>query len=233
MKLSFVIPCLNEASTLPCVISEAREMAGKLYERTEYEIIVADNGSSDGSIDAAEENGARVVAVAQKGYGAALRAGLSAANGEVIIMADADGSYDFREADKMVKMIEENGYGMIIGDRFRGRIEKGAMPWAHRYIGVPILSALGRIRYNTDVRDFHCGLRAISKSAWSAISQECDAGGMEFATEMIGKAAQNRINIGQIPITLRRDLRPRGQKPHLRTIPDGLRHLKEIFYDTK
>lgn len=230
MKLTIVIPCLNEASTLPRVISEAHEMASKLYDRTEYEIIVADNGSRDGSRETAEKNGARVEDVAHKGYGAALRGGLSAAEGEVIVMADADGSYDFREADEMVKMIEEKGYGMVIGDRFGGRIEKGAMPWTHRYIGVPILSALGRIRYNTEIKDFHCGLRAISKSVWSAISQECDADGMEFATEMIGKAVKKNTVIGQVPITLRRDFRPEGQKPHLRTIPDGWRHIKEIFF---
>jgi hypothetical protein len=186
-----------------------------------YEIIVADNGSRDGSQTLAERAGARVVPVPQRGYGAALQGGIAAAGGKYVVMADADGSYDFGEVPRFVAKLEE-GYDLVMGNRFAGGIEPGAMPWHHRYIGNPVLSGIGRLLFRPACRDFHCGLRAFVREKIIALGLESP--GMEFATEMVIRAAQKKLRITEIPIVLHPDGRDRP--PHLKSFRDGWRHLR-------
>ncbi|MBS0662177.1 MAG: glycosyltransferase family 2 protein [Verrucomicrobia bacterium] len=218
-ELTLLIPCLNEARTLPGVLAEARAALAALG--VAGEIVVADNGSTDGSVALAAAAGARVVAVATRGYGHALGAGLAQARGRCVIMADADGSYDFREAGRLLDRIRE-GCEVVIGNRFSGGIQPGAMPWKNRYLGNPLLSALGRRLFGLSVRDFHCGLRGGTREA--LLRLELHTGGMEFASEMPIKAALLGLRIGEVPVTLRRDGRDRP--PHLRPWRDGWRHLR-------
>ncbi len=222
LELSFVLPCLNEAETLEGCIRAAR----KCLEEHGYrgEIIVADNGSDDGSQEIAERCGARVIHVAERGYGAALMSGFQAARGEIVVMGDADLSYDFEEAHRFVEKMRE-GYDLVMGSRFKGEIQPGAMPPLHRWLGNPVLSALGRWLFRTSVSDFHCGIRALRRSAYDRLHLRTT--GMEFASEMVVKASVLGLRISEVPATLRPD--GRSRPPHLRTWRDGWRHLRFLL----
>lgn len=222
IELSIVMPCLNEAETLAVCIEKA--LNGIKSAGIPGEVIVADNGSTDGSIEIAAKHGARVVHVAAKGYGNALRGGIEAAKGRWIMMGDADDSYDFGEAARFVERLRE-GNDLVMGCRLPaggGTIKPGAMPWKNRWIGNPSLSFLGRLFFKTPVRDFHCGLRAFSKDAYNRM--ELKTTGMEFASEMVMKASLRSMRISEAPITLHPD--GRSRPPHLRPWRDGWRHLR-------
>ena len=216
------MPCLNEAETLALCIRRAKtglERCGLAGE-----IIIADNGSTDGSVEIAQRHGARVVAVAEKGYGSALRGGIAAAQGRWIIMGDADDSYDFSEIGAFVEKLRA-GKELVLGCRLPvggGVIMPGAMPWKNRWIGNPALSFIGRLLFRTPLHDFHCGLRAFSKAAFDELDLQTT--GMEFASEMVLKATLRKIPVAEVPITLRPDGRSRA--PHLRPWRDGWRHLR-------
>lgn len=188
------------------------------------EIIVADNGSTDGSREIARRSGARVVEVADKGYGSALMGGFDAARGRFLVMGDADGSYDFGEAMALVEKLRE-GHDLVMGSRFRGRILPGAMPWKHRWIGNPVLSAVGRVLFRAPVSDFHCGLRALTRDAYRRMALRTS--GMEFASEIVVKAVVNDMRVAEVPITLHPD--GRSRPPHLRSWRDGWRHLSFLL----
>jgi len=222
VTLSILMPCLNEARTLPACIAKARAYLAR--QNFAGEIVIADNGSSDGSREIAQSMGARVVCVAQRGYGNALRAGIAAARGKFVIMGDSDDSYDFSSLDPFVDRLAA-GYDLVIGNRFEGGVESGAMPLLHRYFGNPVLSALGRLLYRSSITDFHCGLRAFRRSAMLQVDPSCP--GMEFATEMIVKSTIHGLRITQVPTTLARD--GRGRPPHLHTWQDGWRSLRFLF----
>jgi glycosyltransferase involved in cell wall biosynthesis len=185
------------------------------------EIIVADNGSTDGSPNIAADLGARVVPVASRGYGNALLGGFQAARGEFIIMGDADDSYDFRHLDPLIEKLRA-GYDFVIGNRFKGEIKTGAMPLLNRYLGNPVLSVIGRILFRSPVGDFHCGLRGFAKAA--ILRLDLQTSGMEFASEMVVKATLHRLKIIEVPISLYPD--GRSGRPHLRRWQDGWRHLR-------
>ena len=221
-EFTILMPCLNEAKSLAFCIEEAR--AGIRRLSLDAEILIADNGSEDGSPDIARQCGVRVITAAEKGYGAALRAGIRAAHGRYILMGDADGSYDFSRPDLFVEALRR-GDALVVGNRFRGGIAPGAMPLSHR-LGVPFLSFLGRLRFGAPVGDFHCGIRAFERE--KALSLPLCCGGMEFATEMIAAFARSGAKVTEVPAQLRRDRR--GGKSHLRTIPDGCRHLYYILF---
>lgn len=218
-EISVVIPCLNEAETLAQVIRKAQ--AGFSRLGLTGEIIVADNGSNDGSQDIAVREGARVVPVPQRGYGAALHGGIAAATAEFVVMGDADDSYDLGAIDEFLVRLRA-GADLVMGNRFAGQIMPGAMPWLHQWLGNPVLSWLGRTLFNSDVGDFHCGLRAFRKSAWERV--QLQTSGMEYASEMVIKAALFGLRIEEVPITLYKD--GRSRPPHLRTWRDGWRHLR-------
>ncbi len=221
MEFTVLMPCLNEANSLAFCIKEAKNfMESRGFSA---EILIADNGSIDGSPEIAEKNGARVVHVKEKGYGAALIGGIQAAEGKYIIMGDADGSYNFSGLDPFIEALR-CGYALVVGNRFQGGIEKGAMPWLH-YLGVPALSLLARWRFRSPVKDFHCGLRAFDRKKAIALGLHCK--GMEFATEMIASFCKSGEKICEVPTILRKDLR--GHKSHIRTFRDGFRHLKFIL----
>lgn len=217
--LSFVIPCLNEAPTLALVIAECHK-GGSLISGG-YEIIVADNGSSDGSQQIALEHGARLVNVKTRGYGAALSAGIAKAKGKYVLMGDADSTYNFCEAPAFVHQLDR-GYDLVMGNRFKGKILPGAMPFLHRYLGNPVLSALGRLFFGIRIGDFHCGLRGFNREAINLLNLHCS--GMEFASEMVIKACLLNLRTTEIPTDLRAN--PPGRQPHLKTWRDGWRHLK-------
>jgi hypothetical protein len=217
--VSIVIPCLNEAETLAAVIRKARTGFTRLG--INGEVIVADNGSSDGSQTIATTEGARLVHVPERGYGAALHGGISAALSEFVVMGDADDSYDLGAIDDFLVQLRA-GADLVMGNRFRGRIMPNAMPWLHQYLGNPVLSWLGRVLFRSSVGDFHCGLRAFRKSAWQAI--QLQTSGMEYASEMVIKAVLFQQRIVEVPITLYKD--GRSRPPHLRTWRDGWRHLR-------
>ena len=213
------MPCLNEAETLATCIQKAQQAieSGGLAA----EIIVADNGSTDGSQVIAKELGARVVPVARKGYGSALIGGIEAARGRFVIMGDADDSYDFTAIAPLVEKLRD-GCDLVVGNRFMGGIEPGAMPWSHRWVGNPVLTLISRIFFHTPVGDAHCGLRGFRKDAYEQMRLR--ATGMEFASEMVIKASLKRMKIAEVPVTLRPD--GRSRPPHLRTWRDGWRHLR-------
>jgi glycosyltransferase involved in cell wall biosynthesis len=219
VEVSIVMPCLNEAETLATCIQKAQRAIDKLGLAAE--IIVADNGSTDGSQVIARGLGARVVTVPRKGYGSALIGGIDAAHGEFVIMGDADDSYDFTAIEPLITKLHE-GYDMVLGNRFAGGIEAGAMPWSHRWIGNPALTLMSRIFFHTPVGDMHCGLRGFRKSAYETLRLR--ATGMEFASEMVIKASLKRMKIAEVPVTLSPD--GRSRPPHLRTWRDGWRHLR-------
>jgi glycosyltransferase involved in cell wall biosynthesis len=222
LQLTILMPCLNEAETIARCIEKAKrgiERAG-----VPGEILIADNGSTDGSQAIAEKLGARVVAVKEKGYGNALRGGIAAAKGKYILMGDADDSYDFSEADRFVKKFQE-GYDLVMGCRLPvggGTILPGAMPWKNRWIGNPILSFIGRLFFKCPAHDFHAGLRAFTKD--SLEKMELQTTGMEFASEMVIKATLKKFKIAEVPITLHKD--GRSRPPHLKPWRDGWRHLR-------
>jgi glycosyltransferase involved in cell wall biosynthesis len=217
--VSVVIPCLNEANSIGICVEKA--MHAFRASGLRGEVVVADNGSTDGSIEIAEKLGASVVNVPQRGYGSALRAGIQAARGAFIIMGDADDSYDFSEIPRFVETWSA-GYDVVMGNRFRGEIKRGAMPWHHKYIGNPGLSALLNLFFHARIGDSHCGMRGFTRAVYDQM--DLRSSGMEFASEFVIKAAQLRAKITEIPITLWPD--KRGRPPHLRSFRDGWRHLR-------
>jgi glycosyltransferase involved in cell wall biosynthesis len=219
VELSIVMPCLNEAETLAACITKAQSWLAA--QNVKGEVVIADNGSSDGSQEIARCLGASVIEVPEKGYGSALFAGSSAANGKYIIMGDSDDSYDFSKLDFFVEALRA-GADFVIGDRFAGGIEKGAMPWKNKYIGNPALSFIGRTLFRTQIRDFHCGLRGYSKEAFERMN--LITSGMEFASEMVIKARLLGMTVREVPTTLSRD--GRSRPPHLKPWRDGWRHLR-------
>lgn len=221
-RISILMPCLNEQVTLGQAIDEARSYL--MRTGLSSEIVIADNGSTDGSKLIAERHGARVVDVQVRGYGAALRGGIASCNGEYIIFGDCDLSYDFANLEPFVAALDA-GADVVIGDRFAGGIEIGAMPLLHRYLGNPVLSCIGRRLFKVKVHDFHCGLRAVKRSSIEHV--ELHSTGMEFATEMIAESAAAGLKIAEVPTKLRKDGRDRP--PHLRTFRDGWRHLVWMF----
>jgi glycosyltransferase involved in cell wall biosynthesis len=218
--LTILMPCLNEAETLGTCISKARDWATSRAD-LHVEVVVADNGSADGSVEIAESLGARVVHVQERGYGSALFAGCAAAHGRWIIFADADDSYDFSDLSAFVSALDD-GADLVMGNRFAGGIEPGAMPWKNRYIGNPTLSLIGRLLFKIPTRDFHCGLRGLTKDAFARMDLRTT--GMEFASEMVIKASQAGMAITEVPTTLSKD--GRSRPPHLRPWRDGWRHLR-------
>ena len=224
IELTILMPCLNEERTIGFCIDEAKRFIDE--SSISAEILIADNGSTDRSAEIAEDMGARVVKIMATGYGNALIGGINAARGKYIIMGDCDMSYDFYHLDEFVKKLRE-GYGLVMGNRFKGVIERGAMPFSHRYFGIPALSLAGRIRYNTSIGDFHCGIRGFDREKALSLGLKCT--GMEFATEIIARFVKSCADIAEIPVPLRKD--GRNSKSHLRSIPDGLRHLKFILFE--
>jgi glycosyltransferase involved in cell wall biosynthesis len=222
MELTILMPCLNEAETLATCIRKAQSFLAD--SGVSGEVVVADNGSTDGSQRIAKEEGARVVDVAQKGYGAALLGGIRAARGRFVVMGDADDSYDF---SRLMPFVEElrRGSDLVMGNRFRGGIAPGAMPFLHRYLGNPVLSFLGRLFFGVRARDFHCGLRGFDRDRILALGLATP--GMEFASEMVVKASLAKYRIAEVPTTLSPD--GRSRPPHLRTWRDGWRHLRFLL----
>jgi len=226
IDVSIVMPCLDEVLSLAVCIEAAFSALNVLRERHGLtgEVVIADNGSTDGSQALAMSLGARVVPVIERGYGAALRHGFAAAGGRFLVMGDADGSYDFRESVAMVEALMR-GAGLCMGSRFKGGIRPGAMPWKNRYIGNPVLTGILNLLFRTGVSDAHCGLRALTRPCFERLG--LTGSGMEFASEMVIKAALKREVIAEVPATLSPDLRDRP--PHLRPWRDGWRHLRYLF----
>jgi hypothetical protein len=222
VELSILLPCLDEAETLEVCVRKALDSLRRLG--VAGEVVVADNGSTDGSQDIARANGARVVDVPRRGYGAALAAGLDAARGRYVLMADADDSYALDDLAGFVSELRD-GADLVIGNRFRGGIAPGAMPFLHRYLGNPVLSQLGRLFFRISVGDFHCGIRAFRRDRVQELGLRTT--GMEFASEMVVRSALAGLRIREVPTTLRPDGRSRS--PHLRTWSDGWRHLRFLL----
>jgi glycosyltransferase involved in cell wall biosynthesis len=222
VEVSVVMPCLNERLTLRTCIEKAK--ASLAAGGVNYEIVIGDNGSTDGSQQIARDAGATVVDVPVKGYGAALMGGITAARGKYVIMGDADDSYDFSNLMPFVAALRQ-GKDLVMGNRFAGGIEAGAMPFLHKYLGNPVLTFIGRLLFRAPVRDFHCGLRGFDRNA--VLNLGLRTTGMEFASEMVVKATLNKLNITEIPTTLSPDGRDR--RPHLRTWRDGWRHLRFLL----
>lgn len=222
VELSVVIPCLNEERTIVSCIEKALHAFAALG--LTGEVIVADNASTDQSVYVSEAAGARIVPIVAKGYGSALMGGIAAAKGQYIIMGDADCSYDFGEIGGIVAQLRA-GHDLVMGNRFKGGILPGAMPWHHRYIGNPVLSGIGRLFFTSQVGDFHCGLRGFTRDAY--VRMKLQTTGMEFASEMVLKAALMKMKMTEVPIVLHPDKRDRP--PHLRSFRDGWRHLKLLF----
>jgi hypothetical protein len=219
MELTILMPCLNEALTVKACVLKARDYLER--RSLDGEVLVADNGSTDGSPELARAAGARVIQIQSKGYGAALLGGIGAANGRFVIMGDADDSYDFADLDGLLERLR-SGNELVVGNRFAGAIRPGAMPVLNRYFGNPFLSYIGRKLFASPVGDFHCGMRGFEKRA--ILGLQLRASGMEFASEMIVKASLARLKITEVPIILSRDGRQRA--PHLRRWRDGWRHLR-------
>ena len=222
LEVSVVIPCLNEVRTVGACVTKAMRSLEELG--LEGEVIVADNGSTDGSQAVAEELGARVVPVEARGYGNALAGGIAAAGGRYVIMGDADGSYDFSRLGPFVDELRA-GHDLVVGNRFRGGIEPGAMPRLHRFLGNPVLSLIGRRLFRTPAGDIYCGLRGFDREKIEALGLR--AAGMEFAIEMVVKATMNGLAVTEVPTTLSPD--DRGRAPHLKTWRDGWRSLRLLL----
>ena len=216
------MPCLNEAATVADCVKQARDALAKYG--INGEVVVADNGSTDGSRELAAAAGARVIPVPQRGYGSALLMGIASARGEYVVMGDADGSYDFFAVDGFLAKLRE-GYDLVMGNRFKGGVAEGAMPFLHRWLGNPVLSFLGRLFFSSEVGDFHSGLRGFRRSPILALDLRTT--GMEFASEMVVKASVHGLRIAEVPVTLAPDKRDRP--PHLRTWRDGWRHLRFLL----
>ena len=221
-ELTVLMPCLNEALTVQACIKSAFQFLARAG--VDGEVLISDNGSTDGSRELAEAAGARVIHAPIKGYGGALLAGIGAARGRFIIMGDADCSYDFSNLDAFLEKLRQ-GADLVLGNRFKGGIEPGAMPFLHRYLGNPVLSYIGRLFFRIRVGDFHCGLRGFSKDAVQRLGLVTP--GMEFASEMVAKAALAKLDVQEVPTSLRPDGRDRP--PHLRTWRDGWRHLRFLL----
>lgn len=219
LELSLLMPCLDEARTVGACVERARRFLDT--HGITGEVLVADNGSRDGSVEIAERAGARVVHVAERGYGRALAAGIGAARGRYVIMGDSDGSYDWSDLMPFVQLLR-GGHDLVMGNRFRGGIEKGAMPFLHRYLGNPFLTGVGRRFFGSDCGDFYCGQRGFAAAA--ARRMELRSEGMEFALEMLVKATLLEMKVAEVPITLSPD--GRGRRSHLRTWRDGWRSLR-------
>lgn len=222
LEVSVILPCRNEATTVGACVDEAEAFLKQ--HAIEGEILVVDNASTDSSAMIAGEKGARVISEQAPGYGNALRAGIGAAIGNILLMVDCDTTYDIRELYKLYNMIKNEGFDLVIGDRFTGSIEEGAMPLSHVF-GGKFLSAIGRKRFHTDINDFHCGMRGMTRDAADRLMFKTE--GMEFATEMIALASKHELKVGQVPVSLKNSLFPRRSK--LRTIRDGFRHLGYII----
>jgi hypothetical protein len=222
MELTVVMPCLNEAETVATCVTKAVRFIEE--HGIDGEVVVADNGSTDGSQQLAADAGARVVPVEEKGYGNALMGGIIAARGEYVIMGDADDSYDFTNLMPFVEKLRE-GCDLVMGNRFKGGIEPGAMPPLHRYLGNPVLSFIGRLFFPSEIGDFHCGLRGFRRQ--SALDLNLQATGMEFASELVVKATLWKQKIAEVPTTLAKD--GRSRPPHLRSWRDGWRHLRFLL----
>lgn len=222
LELSVVMPCLNEENAVGYCVDEAMEFMTK--NRIRGEVLVVDNGSTDKSAVTAQKHGARVISEKRKGYGRAIRSGIANSRGKVIIIGDCDTTYDFLHLEDMYGYLSKGKCHMVIGNRYAGNMERGAMSWYHR-VGVRFLSFCGRVRFHTDVYDFHCGLRGLSRKTAEILTFHTD--GMEFATEMIAEAAGNNLCIRQVPVELRRCKYQRESK--LRTVKDGLHHLRYIL----
>ncbi len=221
-ELTILFPCLNEAETLAACIRKAGAFLAEAD--VDGEILVADNGSTDGSDGIAVREGARLIRVKEPGYGSTLRAGSQQARGRYVIMADSDDSYDVRHLRPFLDRLRE-GYDLVMGNRYAGGIDKDAMPALHRYIGVPFLSAVGRLLYGSRIGDFHCGLRGYDRDAINALG--LTSTGMEYASEMIIKSEMAGLRITEVPTTLRKD--GRSGRSHIRTFPDGWRHLRLLI----
>ncbi len=222
LELTILMPCLNEAETIETCIKKAKKSLEE--NNINGEVLIADNGSTDGSQEIATKNGARVINVPLKGYGSALIEGTKQAYGKYIIMGDADDSYDFSNIMPYVEKLRE-GYELVMGNRFKGGIEKGAMPWSHRYIGTPVLSFIGRLFYKSKIGDFNCGMRGYEKEA--ILKLDLKTTGMEYASEQIVQATLNGLKIAEVPTTLKKD--GRSRPPHLKSFKDGWRHLKFLL----
>lgn len=222
VELSIVMPCLNEEQTLSQCIVAAKKFISE--NSINGEIIVADNGSTDGSKQIALQEQATVVEVKEKGYGSAILGGIAAAKGKYIIMGDADCSYNFYKLEPFLEKLRD-GYDLVMGNRFKGGITEGAMPLLHRYLGNPVLSKLGKLFFKSPVNDFHCGLRGFNKASIDNLNLQTT--GMEFASEMVVKATLNKLKIAEVPTTLSPD--GRGRPPHLNTWRDGWRHLRFLL----
>jgi Glycosyltransferases involved in cell wall biogenesis len=221
-SLSIVMPCLNEEKTLLACIRKAKQF--KATMPFPVEIIVADNGSTDNSVNICLEEQVKYVPVQEKGYGAALHAGIMAATGTHIVFADADDSYNFLESGIFIDKFQLD-YDFVVGNRFEGGIVKNAMPFLHRYLGTPVISFLGRRAFKVKLGDFNCGMRGVKKEAYTTLHMQSK--GMEYATELIAKAAYKGLRITEVPVKLYKDGRDR--RPHLRTWSDGWKHLKTIL----
>lgn len=221
-EVTILMPCLNEAETLAVCIKKAKAFLTENH--IDGEILIADNGSTDGSQEIAVSEGARVLNVTKKGYGSALISGCNAAVGKYVIMGDSDDSYDFYHLMPFVEKLRE-GYDLVMGNRFAGGIEDGAMPWLHRYIGNPVLSFVGRIFFKSSIKDFHCGLRGYNRESIAKLDLKTT--GMEYASEMVVMSELCHLKIAEVPTTLKKDGRSRA--PHLRSFHDGWRHLKFLF----
>lgn len=221
-ELTILMPCFNEAETLATCVTKANGFLSRSGCRGE--VVVADNGSTDGSQAIAEANGARVVPVAERGYGSALLGGIRAARGQYVIMGDSDDSYDFSRLEPFVEQLRA-GFQLVMGNRFRGGILPGAMPPLHRYLGNPVLTGIGRLFFGSNCGDFHCGLRAFERKA--VLGLDLQASGMEFASEMVVKATLAKLRIAEVPTTLAPD--GRSRPPHLRSWRDGWRHLRLLL----
>jgi glycosyltransferase involved in cell wall biosynthesis len=222
VELSIVMPCLNERETVGRCVRKA--ITSLRRAGIDGEVIVSDNGSTDGSIEIAEKEGASIIHVADKGYGSALKGGILAASGKYVLMADSDDSYDFSHIDRFLEKLR-TGSDLVMGNRFRGGIAKNAMPPLHRYLGNPVLSGIGKIFFHSPCEDFHCGMRAFRKDSF--LRMDIRSTGMEFASEMVVKASLLAMKVTEVPTTLSPD--GRGRSPHLRTWRDGWRHLRFLL----
>lgn len=221
-EYTFILPCLNEEKTLPYCIKEIKKYINE--KNLNAEILVSDNNSTDNSVNVARKNGARVVICKERGYGRALINGTNNAYGKYCIMGDSDGSYDFSNLDEFIEGLKK-GYDLVVGNRFKGGIEKNAMTLSHK-LGVRFLSGFSNLLFHTQIKDYHCGLRAYKKESIENLN--LSQKGMEYASEMIIVAKINDLKLLEVPTILRRDLRNR--KSHLRTMRDGFRHLKLICH---
>ena len=222
VELSIVVPCLNERRTVGVCVKKA--LAAMQRRAICGEVIVADNGSSDGSAEVATNAGASVVRAEVRGYGSALRTGLFAARGEFVLMADADESYDFSELGRFIDAARR-GHDFVIGTRLRGRVMPGAMPLLNRYVGTPLLTSILNRRFGTRITDCNCGMRLLRRTTWLGL--ELQSNGMEYASEMLIQAARHNIAVYEVPITLHKDRR--GRPSHLRRFQDGWRHLRLLL----